>query len=150
MSYFSTALNRLADRQQLRQADIMRDAGLTRSHVSRIFSGNQKIITDDDFIAILRAFRRDPVAQAELTAARCMDARVGPAVDQVEITVKASSPRSDLRAPRSPEFPDVELRQETERAFAWLRSQCPVNPDLEKHLVGYAKLTGMDHIPPHR
>ena len=32
---------------------------------------------------------------------------------------------------------------ETERAFAWLRSQCPVNADLEKHLVAYAKLMGM-------
>ena len=42
------------------------------------------------------------------------------------------------------EFPEVELSHETERAVAWLRSQCPVNPELEKHLVGYAKLTGLD------
>ncbi len=41
------------------------------------------------------------------------------------------------------DFPEVHLSQETERAFAWLRSQCPLNPDLEKHLVGYAKLTGI-------
>jgi hypothetical protein len=35
------------------------------------------------------------------------------------------------------------LAHETERAFEWLRSQCPINPELETHLVGYARLTGM-------
>jgi hypothetical protein len=37
----------------------------------------------------------------------------------------------------------VQLAQETERAFAFLRSHCPINSDLEKHLVGYAHLMGM-------
>jgi len=68
-----------------------------------------------------------------------MDVRTGPGADFVEITIKGEeqSQRSgrDIR--------DVELSHETERAFAWLRSQCPINADLEKHLVGYARLTGM-------
>jgi hypothetical protein len=78
-------------------------------------------------------------AQAELVAARCMDARVGPGSELVEIMVKksGSAPAAQLQPP------SVELGAETERAIAWLRSQCPLNPDLEKHLVGYAKLTGM-------
>lgn len=41
------------------------------------------------------------------------------------------------------EIPEIHLSRETERAFAWLRGQCPVNPDLEQHLVGYAQLMGM-------
>jgi hypothetical protein len=69
-----------------------------------------------------------------------MDARVGPGAEMVEITIKGRPPAD---GPKQPEFPDVELSHETERAFAWLRSQCPLNPELEKHLVGYAKLTGM-------
>ena len=77
---------------------------------------------------------------AELIAARCMDARVGPGAELVEISVKGHAP---TKGEKQKEFPDVELSHETERAFAWLRSQCPVNPDLEKHLVGYAKLMGM-------
>jgi transcriptional regulator with XRE-family HTH domain len=140
MSYFSTALTRITDRNQLRQADVVRDSGLTRSHLSRLFSGEQRTITDEDLIALLKAFR-DKRDQAEIIAARCMDVRVGPAAGLVEIGIKAAS--AGPRAGKQNEFPEVELSHETERAFAWLRSQCPLNPDLEKHLVGYAKLTGM-------
>lgn len=141
MSYFSTALKRIAEKNALKQADIVRESGLTRSHVSRLFTGDQKMVYDIDATAILRAFRRNPRDQAELVAARCMDARIGPGAELVEITIKSegqaqrSGPERDIR--------EVELSHETERAFAWLRSQCPINADLEKHLVGYARLTGM-------
>lgn len=140
MSYLSTALNRLTERHQLKQADIVREAGLTRSHISRIFSGDQKSVTDEDFAALLRAFRRDPHTQAELVAARCIDARTGPGSELVEITIKNSGA---AREKTGSNLPDVELSHETEKAFAWLRSQCPINPELEKHLVGYAKMLGM-------
>ena len=141
MSYFSTALKRIAERNGIRQADIVRESGLTRSHVSRLFTGDQKMVYDTDVSAILRVFRRNPREQAELVAARCMDVRTGPGAELVEITIKSegqaqrSGPERDIQ--------EVELSHETERAFAWLRSQCPVNPDLERHLVGYARLTGM-------
>jgi transcriptional regulator with XRE-family HTH domain len=139
MSYFSTALKRIAERNELKQADIVRESGLTRSHVSRLFTGDQKQVYDGDMAAILRVFRRNPRDQAELVAARCMDVRTGPGADLVEITI-----RGEEQAQRSGrDIRDVELSHETERAFAWLRSQCPVNADLEKHLVGYARLTGM-------
>lgn len=139
MSYFSTALKRVAERNGLRQADLVRESGLTRSHVSRLFTGNQKLVYDTDFVAILRVFRRDPRDQAELVAARCMDVRTGPGAELVEITVKGD----DQHGGRQREVQEVGLSHETERAFAWLRSQCPVNADLERHLVGYARLTGM-------
>lgn len=139
MSYFSTALKRIAERNELKQADIVRESGLTRSHVSRLFTGDQKQVYDADMAAILRVFRRNPREQAELVAARCMDVRTGPGADLVEITIKGDGQRGDSKR----EIQDVELSHETERAFAWLRSQCPVNPDLERHLVGYARLTGM-------
>lgn len=139
MSYFSTALKRIAERNVLKQADIVRESGLTRSHVSRLFTGDQKLVYDADMAAILRVFRRNPRDQAELVAARCMDVRTGPGADLVEITIKSNGQRSG----REREIQEVELSHETERAFAWLRSQCPINADLEKHLVGYARLTGM-------
>jgi transcriptional regulator with XRE-family HTH domain len=139
MSYFSTALKRIAERNELKQADIVRESGLTRSHVSRLFTGDQKQVYDADMAAILRVFRRNPRDQAELVAARCMDVRTGPGAELVEITIKSDGQRSE----REREIQDVELSHETERAFAWLRSQCPINADLEKHLVGYARLTGM-------
>ncbi len=137
MSYFSTALKRIAERNALKQADLVRESGLTRSHVSRLFTGDQKLVYDSDFAAILRVFQRQPHDQAELIAARCMDVRNGPGAELVEITVKDRAER------REGLLEVVELSHETERAFAWLRSQCPVNPDLERHLVGYARLTGM-------
>lgn len=141
MSYFSTALKRIAEKNELRQADIVRESGLSRSHVSRLFKGDQKMVYDIDVSAILRVFRSNPHDQAELVAARCMDVRTGPGAELVEITVKSEG--QIQRSGREREIQEVELSHETERAFAWLRSQCPVNADLEKHLVGYARLTGM-------
>ena len=141
MSYFSTALKRIAEKNELRQADIVRESGLSRSHVSRLFKGDQKMVYDIDVSAILRVFRSNPHDQAELVAARCMDARTGPGAELVEITVKSEG--QTHRSGREREIQDVELSHETERAFAWLRSQCPINADLERHLVGYARLTGM-------
>ena len=143
MSYLSTALNRLAERHEMKQADVVRETGLTRSHVSRIFSGDQRTVTDEDFIALLRAFARHVHTQAELVAARCADARVGPGAELVTITVKSPDVGTKSHALSGSDFSEVELSHETEKAFAWLRSQCPVNPDLEKHLVGFARLTGM-------
>ena len=140
MSYFSTALTRITERNQLRQADVVRDAGLTRSHVSRLFSGEQRTITDEDFVSLLKAYR-DKHDQAELIAARCMDVRVGPAAALVEINVKTSTPGKATS--HGNELPDVELSHETEEMFRWLRRQCPLSPAMEKHLLGFAKMMGM-------
>jgi transcriptional regulator with XRE-family HTH domain len=139
MSYLSIALQRRAERAQMNQSDIARQSGLSRSYISRLFGGESHELSDQNFTAILKIFAADSQAQAELVVARCMDARVGPGSELVEISVKGRQPKAE----RQQEFPHVEMSHETERAFAWLRSQCPVNPDLEKHLVGYAKLTGM-------
>ena len=142
MSYLSTALQRCSERRGITQSDIARQSGVSRSYISRLFSAEARDLSDANFISILNVFAADPLAQAEITAARCMDARVGPAAARVEISVKGAPPKTaDARSQN--EFPEVELSHETEKAFAWLRGQCPVNPDLEKHLVGYARLTGM-------
>ena len=141
MSYLSIALTRFSEQNQLKQTDVGRISGLTRSHVSRIFAGEQKSVTDDDFLALLRVFPKQ--IQVELIAARCMDAKACAlgiaAADLVEIKVSGAGQAEK----REIEPPQVHLSQETERAFAFLRSQCPLNPDLEQHLVGYARLMGM-------
>jgi transcriptional regulator with XRE-family HTH domain len=139
MSYLSIALQRRAERRQLNQSDLAKLSGISRSYISRLFSGVSSELSDENFVAVLKVFAADPSAQAEIIAARCMDARVGPGSELVEIMVKKSNPSPTA----SRLVPELELSAETERAFAWLRSQCPLNPDLKKHLVGYAKLTGM-------
>ena len=143
MSYLSIALQRQTERRRLSQSDLARGAGMSKSYISRLFSGESHELSDQNFSAVLKNFSADLLAQAELIAARCMDAKAGaagtPGADLVEIRIKSGGQAEK----REPEFPQIHLSQETERAFAWLRSQCPVNPDLEKHLVGYAKLTGM-------
>jgi hypothetical protein len=141
MSYFSIALTRIAERTNVRQADIVRTTKMPRSQVSRIFNGDQKYITETDLGALLNCFR-DPRDRAEIVAARCKDVCIGPGAELVEINIKGPAPAS-AKATKQSEFPHVELSHDTERAFAWLRSQCPLNPDLEKHLLGYARLTGM-------
>jgi len=139
MSYLSTAIQRQLERRHMNQSELARGAGLSKSHISRLLSEASHDLSDENFTAILKTFPADRVAQAELVAARCMDARVGPGADLVEIKVKAAGQADKREIERS----QVHLSQETERAFAWLRSQCPLNPDLEKHLVGYARLMGM-------
>jgi transcriptional regulator with XRE-family HTH domain len=143
MSYLSIALQRQTERKRITQSDVARSSGLSKSYVSRLFGGESRDLSDQNFISVLKVFSADPGAQAELLAARCMDAKacaIGtPAAELVDITVKNSAP---VEKPKF-DFPEVHLSQETERAFAWLRSQCPLNSDLEKHLVGYARLTGM-------
>lgn len=141
MSYLSTALKRISERHGLKQADVVRESGLTRSHVSRLFTGDQRWIYDADMAAILHVFRKYPGEQSELVAARCLDVRNGPGSDRVTITIEGEE--SSRRSGRAAGGDHVELSHETERALAWLRSQCPLNADLEKHLVGYARLTGM-------
>ena len=139
MSYLSIALQRQIERRRMNQTELARGAALSKSHISRLFNGESHDLSDDNFIAILKTFSADPLAQAELIAARCMDSRVGPGADLVEIRVKGAG-QADKR---EIDPPQVHLSQETERAFAWLRSQCPLNPDLEQHLTGYARLMGM-------
>jgi transcriptional regulator with XRE-family HTH domain len=145
MSYFSVALQRQAEKRHLNQSDIGRQCGLSRSFISRVMSGESRDLSDLNVGAILKVFSADPQAQADLVAARCMDARQvaiaagTPGADLVEIKVN----NAGLAERRETELPQVHLCQETERAFVWLRSQCPLNPDLEHHLVGYARLTGM-------
>ncbi|MCX6929477.1 MAG: helix-turn-helix transcriptional regulator [Verrucomicrobia bacterium] len=143
MSYLSIALQRQTERRHLNQSELARGCGLSKSYISRLFNGESHELSDQNFIALLKVFSADPLAQAELVAARCMDAKAGaagtPGANLVEIKVKVAGPAEKGEV----EFPQVHLSQETERAFAWLRSQCPLNPDLERHLVGYARLTGM-------
>jgi transcriptional regulator with XRE-family HTH domain len=168
MSYFRVALQRESEERGLNQTELGRRAGLSKSYVSRLLNGEEADLSDENFVAILKVCSSDPRAQAELVGARCMDVRVGPGSELVEIHIKGAQPSvvkssllrqehsggqtmegkpsvspSNQEKERTLRLPDVHLSQETERAFAWLRSQCPINADLEKHLVGYAKLTGM-------
>jgi len=144
MSYLSIALQRQAERRQLNQSDVARGCGLSRSYISRLFSGDSHELSDQNFASILKIFSADQLAQAELVAARCMDAKAGaagtPGADLVEIKIISAGPLEK----RETDIPQVHLSPETERAFDFLRSHCPLNSDLEKHLVGYARLMGME------
>jgi transcriptional regulator with XRE-family HTH domain len=145
MSYFSVALQRQAEKRGLNQSDIGRQCDLSRSFICRIMSGESRALSEQNVRAILKLFSADAQAQADLIAALCRDTHhiadgaAFPGAPLVEIRVRDPGPAGQ----REREYPQVELSQATERAFAWLRSQCPLNPDLEQHLIGYAKLTGM-------
>ena len=147
MSYLSTALQRRLERRSMNQSDLAKASGISRSYISRLLSGEFSELSDANFTSLLQVFSADPQAQAELIAARCMDAKAGvadtPGAQFVEIRVKIPEPRAKDRAPSGSDFPEVELSHETEKAFAWLRGQCPINPELERHLVGYARMLGM-------
>jgi hypothetical protein len=145
MSFLSTALQRRAEIRHLNQTDVAKQSGISRSFVSRLFAGEFTDMSDANFAALLNVFVSDPQAQAEIIAARCMDTVAGAREARivgaalVDVVVKKPEGNANPTATASP----VQLSGETERAFAWLRSQCPLNHDLERHLVGYAKLMGM-------
>jgi transcriptional regulator with XRE-family HTH domain len=140
MSYLSIALQRQTERHHLKQADLARGSGLSPSYVSRLVGGEAHELSDENFVALSKIFSADPLAQAELVAGRCQDVRVGPGADLVEVRIKA--PGQGVPAGTESEE-KIHLSPETERAFAFLRSQCPLSSELEKHLVGYARLLGM-------
>src|SRR5258706_745279 len=129
MSYFRVALQRAAERRQLTQAELARHSGLSRSYVSRLLSGENADLSDTNLVLILKVFSADQRTQAELVAARCMDARVGPGAEFVRISVERPERESGERGEREIELPQVHLGQETERAFAWLHSQGPIHCD---------------------
>ena len=98
---------------------------------SRLLSGEYHELSDQNFSARLSLFSADVAAQAEIAAARCQDTCVGPAAHLVEIHVKAGGNKS---GPAESEVPaHIPLSPDTERAFAFLRKQCRLDPDLEKH-----------------
>ena len=73
MSYFSTALQRCAERRQLNQSDLAKRSGVSNSHISRLYNGESRDLSDANFSGLLNAFATDPSAQAEIIAARCQD-----------------------------------------------------------------------------
>ncbi len=146
MSFLGTALQRISDERGLTHAEIARQSGVSRSFISRVCAGESRDFSDQHFVAILKVFAADPKSQAEIIAARCTDARhpaeaadvAGAALVEITIkpTGKAEKGEIDLTN-RSEKF---HLTKEVEDAIDWLRSQCPVNPELQRHLVGYARL----------
>jgi transcriptional regulator with XRE-family HTH domain len=143
MSYLSIALQRISESHRITRTEVARASGISQSYMSRLFTGEFQGLSDQNFNSLLKSFGADTAAQAELVAARCKDIKAGaagiPGADLVDITIKPHVPGTKP----APALVDVPLSQETERAFAWLRAQCPLNPDLEKHLISYAKLMGM-------
>src|SRR5688572_29975895 len=85
MSYLSIALQRRLERRSMNQSDLAKSSGISRSYISRLLSGEFSELSDANFTSLLKVFAADPQAQAELVAARCMDARVGPGSELVEI-----------------------------------------------------------------
>src|SRR6478672_5405540 len=90
MSYFRVALQRELEQRPLTQADLARRCGLSRSYVSRLLSGEQADLSDENFVAILKVFGGDKRAQAEVVAARCTDVKVGPGSELVEIGIRGA------------------------------------------------------------
>lgn len=143
MSYLSHALQRCCDRRDITQSELSRRCGVSRSFISRLCSGEARDLSDENFVAILNVFTGDVAAQAELVAARCMDVRIGPGSQLVKVEVTVAKPGGEgAVAVRKDAEVDVSLSHETEETFRWLRRQCPLNPALERHLLGYAKLMG--------
>jgi len=145
MSYLGNALVRMIEQHGLTQTEVARKAGLSGAHICRVCSGEAKDLLDRHFAGLVKVFAADAKAQAELIAARCLDARAcvasTPGGALVEVRIRDRAPAE----PPAADLPEhhVHLSRETEKAIAWLRSQCPVNPELEKHLVGYARMLGM-------
>jgi len=148
MSFLGTALQRISDERGLSQSDVARQSGVSRSYLSRVFGGESQDLSDQHFVAVLKVFAADPKAQAEIIAARCTDVLhpakaaniAGAALVEIKLHGGKPSDRAELvDAPHA----GIQLTKEAEKTFSWLRSQCPLRPDLQRHLIDTAKLLGM-------
>ena len=106
MSYLSIALQRQTECRRINQSELARGSGLSKSYISRLFSGESHELSDDNFTTILQTFAADPHAQAELIAARCMDALAGAAGAPAPAWSKSRS-----RAPGQPRNARSRLRK---------------------------------------
>lgn len=146
MSFLGTTLQRVSDERGLTHAEIARQSGVSRSFISRVCSGESRDFSDPHFVAILKVFAADPKSQAQIIAARCTDswypaeAAAIPGAELVEITIKTTSNAEKGEVNVTNRSEKFHLTKEVEDAIDWLRSQCPVNPELQRHLVGYARL----------
>jgi transcriptional regulator with XRE-family HTH domain len=102
--YLSTALQRHSERRRITQNDLAKFCGISPSYISRFFSSVAGEMSNDHFLAVLKAFATEPATQAELVAARCMDVRVGPGSELVEIRVKTVEPGAKKIAPAGRNF----------------------------------------------
>jgi transcriptional regulator with XRE-family HTH domain len=141
MSYLGIKLQQVAQENSRSQREIADAAGLTKSHIHRIFSGAQKFVTDEDFAAITSATATSQRERAEIVAARARDVINGPGADLVEVTVKGKPPNEKKDA--LAEAAAVKLPHDLERAIAFIRSQVPLNPALQETLLGMARAFGM-------
>ena len=137
MSNFSETLGRIMEKQQppVTLHDIARHLGSSEAHASRLVSGRQKFVSDEDFIKILEKVATTQRDRAALVAARCLDHKIGPGSEMVRISIGNKKSKGER------EF-QLELDQETEEAFDYLRSIIPQNPKVKEMVIGWAGLLG--------
>ncbi|MGZ4964289.1 MAG: helix-turn-helix domain-containing protein [Limisphaerales bacterium] len=147
MSFLGTALQRICDERGITHTEIARQSGVSRSFISRVLSGESQDFSNQHFVAILKVFAADPTSQAEIIAARCTDAWHPaeaaniPGANLVEIKIHGTAEEpGKVGRHDGGRYASIHLTKEVEDAIDWLRSQCPVNPELQRHLVGYARL----------
>jgi hypothetical protein len=146
VGYLASVLRVQMEKRGLSAADISRKTGLQQSWLSRLLNGIQTYTTHEDFTTLLGCFAKDehgrpsPEDQAEITAGRMMDHRVGPGAELVKVTVK--SPAGGQR-----QLDPVKISPEAQRAFDFLK----LSPDQDRMapmIINLAKVIGMRETPP--
>lgn len=141
MSHLGITIARILEANRKTQKDLAEASGVTRPVISRLISGDQQDMTDENFASLLASITRDQRERAEIIKARCEDARVGPGSELVEISIKGKKEAKEEGAFGFGE--QVKLPYEDERALAFLRSQIPLNPALSDMVRSHARLLGL-------
>lgn len=137
MSFLSNQLAVIAERNQVRQTDIVSATGFPASHISRIFSGKQVFVSDEDLDQILAAVARTPEERAKIVRARLQDAYRGKNTDAVKIVLRGGAGKSE-----KPSLPG-ELDPEIKRGLEFLAGLVLSNPSVGEAILGLARMMGM-------
>lgn len=137
MSHLSNELAVILKNNGLKQYDVTKMTGLGVAMVSRIFSGGQKFVSDDNLDKIITVLAKTDQDRARIVRARLTDAYNGRFADHVRITLKGGAPEPDR-----PKWPTA-LAPEIKAAFEFLYRLVPKKPAVGQAILQLARMMGM-------
>lgn len=137
MSYLSNELSTILKQKGMFQVDINKKTGLGTANVSRIFSGSQEFVTNDDLDKIIVALTNKPSEQGKIVKARLHDAYSGRYASLVQINIRGGA------TPAERFTPNVSLAPDVRAALEYLSERVFSDPQVGELLVLQARALGL-------
>lgn len=137
MSEFGVTLQRMMDEKKIAGLDIQRATGIASSTISRITTGDQDFISNQQMTLLTKFVGKDKAGGAELIAAHLKDECIGTGRDLIVISIKDPANLKEEPTPYK-----TNLRTHNEKAIDFLRQVAIEKPPVMKLLLNLADNEG--------